>query len=74
MITIVENENTIPTLFKTVEAYAKRKDITPSPALWDFFTKKDADGKDTFSMCHFWTNFEVRLWLLLLELGCERER
>ncbi|KAL8279174.1 hypothetical protein RQP46_008430 [Phenoliferia psychrophenolica] len=59
VISIVENANTIPTLFKTVKDYAKRKDITPSPALWEFFTKKDEDGEEDYSMCHFWTNFEI---------------
>ncbi|KAI5475174.1 alpha-1,2-mannosyltransferase (Ktr4), glycosyltransferase family 15 protein [Pseudohyphozyma bogoriensis] len=59
VITIVETANTIPTLFSTIKDYAKRKNITPAPALWDFLTKKGEDGKEEYSLCHFWTNFEI---------------
>lgn len=60
VITIVETLNTIPTLFDTVTAYAARENITPGPGMWDFLTKKDEGGKEAFSLCHPWTNFEVR--------------
>lgn len=60
VITIVENMNTIPTLFDTVRRYATREGLTPGPALWDFLTKKDkTTGEEVYSGCHFWTNFEV---------------
>ncbi|GAA6038031.1 hypothetical protein JCM8097_007508 [Rhodosporidiobolus ruineniae] len=66
-ISVVENHNTIATLWETVERYMRARGIDPEPrkggvdeALWGFLTKKDeASGKREFSGCHFWTNFEI---------------
>lgn len=61
VITIVENMQTIPTLFETVVQYARQKGITPQPGMWDFLVRHDEKtGEEVYSGCHFWTNFEVR--------------
>lgn len=61
VITIVENMNTIPSLFTTIKSYADRKGLRPvGKALWeDFLTKRGADGKEEYTGCHHWTNMEV---------------
>ncbi|KAM0752728.1 nucleotide-diphospho-sugar transferase [Meredithblackwellia eburnea MCA 4105] len=60
VITVVENENTIPTLFDKVKEYGEREAITPRQpeGLWAFMSKKDK-GVEEYSKCHFWTNFEI---------------
>ena len=62
VITIVENMNTIPNLFKTVLDYAERRGLqTSGTRLWDFLTRKNKEsGKLEYTGCHFWTNLEVR--------------
>lgn len=64
-ISVVENQNTIPTLFDTVETYLDERGYSPArkeldPALWGFLTRRNRMGKEEFTGCHFWTNFEVR--------------
>lgn len=59
VISIVENANTIPTLFEALKDYAVRNDITPAPAMWDFFTRRNKLGEEEYNLCHMWTNFEV---------------
>lgn len=61
VITIVENMNTIPSFFKTVVEYARRRDLQArSGGLWDFLIRKNnGTGETEYTGCHFWTNFEV---------------
>lgn len=62
VIAIVENMNTIPTLFSTIKKYAQRKGIkTEGKALWEKFLTKRQDGskEEEYTGCHHWTNFEV---------------
>jgi len=64
VISIVENVQTIPTLFQAARAYAHQAGITPGPGLWDFFTREDGHHKgrgtgEKYNLCHFWTNFEI---------------
>lgn len=61
VITIVENMNTIPSLFKTISSYAARKGLKPAGrALWeDFLTKRGESGREEYTGCHHWTNMEV---------------
>jgi hypothetical protein len=62
VITIVENMNTIPSLFKMVQNYAQKRQLKPNGAIWDFLTRKNKDtGETEYNGCHFWTNFEVSL-------------
>ncbi|GAA5856071.1 hypothetical protein JCM8547_002966 [Rhodosporidiobolus lusitaniae] len=63
-ITVVENENTIPSLFSTVKRYMEEKGIRPEEwegdkELWRFLTHKGEQGEERFSGCHFWTNMEI---------------
>ncbi|GAA5822265.1 hypothetical protein JCM11251_006283 [Rhodosporidiobolus azoricus] len=62
-ISVVENENTIPTLWETTQQYMHKRRIEPErevdPALWSFLTTRNGDGEVNFSGCHFWTNFEI---------------
>lgn len=57
VITIVETPNTIPTLFDTLKRYMAENDIKPDERMWEFLT---THGGSQYSLCHFWTNFEVR--------------
>ncbi|ORY67959.1 nucleotide-diphospho-sugar transferase [Leucosporidium creatinivorum] len=62
VIAIVENMNTIPTLFSTIKKYAQRKGIkTEGKALWEeFLIKKQGGSKEEeYTGCHQWTNFEI---------------
>jgi alpha 1,2-mannosyltransferase len=65
-ITMHENHNTIPTLWKTVHKYIKEKDLVKTlPKHNSAWFISDADGvnyKDVetgYNGCHFWTNFEI---------------
>ncbi|KAK4057016.1 hypothetical protein OIO90_001916 [Microbotryomycetes sp. JL221] len=60
VITIVENMNTIPTLFKSVMDYVGSRALKPESALWRFMVeRKEREGQEEFNGCHFWTNFEI---------------
>jgi hypothetical protein len=64
VITIVDNVQTIPTLFQAVRHYAAKANLSPGPGLWDFFTREDGHNKgrgtgEKYNLCHFWTNFEI---------------
>ncbi|SCV71314.1 BQ2448_2902 [Microbotryum intermedium] len=57
VITIVENMNTIPTLFDSILQLVKKRGLVPGARLWQFLLKKGDPG--AYSGCHFWTNFEI---------------
>ncbi|GAA6054626.1 hypothetical protein JCM3770_002910 [Rhodotorula araucariae] len=60
VITVVENMNTVPGLFRAVRTYLSDQGITPRDAsLWRFLVREGPDGQDEYSGCHFWTNFEI---------------
>ncbi|KAK4052484.1 hypothetical protein OIV83_002286 [Microbotryomycetes sp. JL201] len=59
VITIVENMNTIPTLFKTVLDYIKQRNLATSSPLWQFMAEQKRGQEDSYTGCHFWTNFEI---------------
>ncbi|KAM0790584.1 hypothetical protein ACM66B_004450 [Microbotryomycetes sp. NB124-2] len=64
VITIVENMNTIPTLFKNVLDFVNKKDkrdsgSSRSSPLWRFMIDQKRGQEDSFTGCHFWTNFEI---------------
>lgn len=60
VVTLLELKDTIPTLWKTVEEYAKsrRIDISTetSKLLFPYFRDKNTGD---FNLCHFWSNFEI---------------
>lgn len=69
VIAIHEYENTIPTLWNTVEGFMKKHPdlLHPNNAL-DFITSKDTDvtygidvsnSSSDYNLCHFWSNFEI---------------
>lgn len=69
VIAIHEYENTIPTLWHTVEGFMKENPdlIHPNSAL-DFITSNDTDvtygvevgnTSTDYNLCHFWSNFEI---------------
>ncbi|GAA5916871.1 hypothetical protein JCM6882_007440 [Rhodosporidiobolus microsporus] len=66
-ISVVENANTIPTLFDHTLQYMDERGMSPrrdvDPALWGFLTRRNAAGKEEFTGCHFWTNMEGRLYI-----------
>ncbi|KAL3232835.1 putative mannosyltransferase KTR2 [Nakaseomyces bracarensis] len=69
VISIYEYENTIPTLWNTVEAYLSdfKEDIDMDNNLYDFITDKSLIGEfqpavgssSDYNLCHFWSNFEI---------------
>ncbi|GAA5889423.1 hypothetical protein JCM8208_007871 [Rhodotorula glutinis] len=59
VITVVENLNTVPSLFGAVRRYLERRGIEPEGPLWRFLTRRGEDGEEDFSGCHFWTNMEI---------------
>ncbi|KAI8354200.1 nucleotide-diphospho-sugar transferase [Blakeslea trispora] len=65
VVTLLELKDTIPTLWKTVEAYAKSRRIdisNESKLLFPYFRDKQTGD---FNLCHFWSNFEIgslNLW------------
>lgn len=68
VIAIPEYENTIPTLWPTVEKFMKEypQHLHPNNA-YDFITTNESDvfynmdhpTSSDYNMCHFWSNFEV---------------
>ena len=60
VITVVENMNTVPTLFSAVGRHLERRGLEPEGPLWSFLTRRGDDGDEHFSGFHFWTNMEVR--------------
>lgn len=70
VIAIVENMNTIPSLFKTIKSHAERNGIkTQGKALWDeFLTKREGGKEEEYTGCHHWTNFEARRPTAALEV------
>lgn len=69
VIAIHEYENTIPTLWPTVEAFMKENPhlLHPNNSL-DFITSKELDvnqgypvinSSNDYNLCHFWLNFEI---------------
>ncbi|KAG0658263.1 mannosyltransferase [Monosporozyma unispora] len=70
VISLREYEQTIPTLWESVEEYIDIDDgetIDMSNNAYDFITGDDIVGNDRaiyvtsndYNMCHFWTNFEI---------------
>ncbi|EJU03429.1 nucleotide-diphospho-sugar transferase [Dacryopinax primogenitus] len=57
VITLIDDLNTIPSLYKTVKQYVQEAGLTPTD-MWDFFTR-DKNGASGYNRCHFWTNFEI---------------
>lgn len=67
-ITFPEYENTIPTLWKTVQEFMAKhpEHLHPNNAL-DFLTTNDTDvfhhiqvvSGTEYNLCHFWSNFEI---------------
>lgn len=67
-ITIPEYQETIPTLWDTVEDFMEKfpQHLHPNNAL-DFITTNDSDvffhtvakSDSRYNMCHFWSNFEI---------------
>ncbi|RKP30397.1 glycosyl transferase [Metschnikowia bicuspidata] len=65
-IAILEYENTIPTLWDTVEGFMAEypQHLHPNNAI-DFITTNDsffhtvATSTSRYNMCHFWSNFEI---------------
>lgn len=68
VIAILEYENTIPTLWETVEDFMKKypQHIHPNNA-FAFITSNETSlnlgipliGKKEYNLCHFWSNFEI---------------
>lgn len=69
VIAIHEYENTIPTLWDTVESFMEEYPelLHPNNSL-DFVTSREAslnsyysvvDSKSGYNLCHFWSNFEI---------------
>lgn len=67
--TIPEYENTIPTLWPTVEQFidTNKHDIHPNNSI-NFLTTNETDinygvpllkSKSSYNLCHFWSNFEI---------------
>ncbi|EDO17399.1 hypothetical protein Kpol_1060p56 [Vanderwaltozyma polyspora DSM 70294] len=69
VISMYEFQNTIPTLWDTVEEYITKneKDIDMSRNSYDFITDSDPIGlynpyyvsDSAYNLCHFWSNFEI---------------
>lgn len=53
-LSLLEYQDTVPTLFKTYLEYEREEDYR-SKKLFDFIN----DGAGGYNLCHFWTNFEV---------------
>ena len=67
VVSLYEYENTIPTLWETVESFMKEypQHIHPNNSI-DFITDKAPLGKyglefgdSPYNLCHFWSNFEI---------------
>ncbi|ANZ76141.1 BA75_01977T0 [Komagataella pastoris] len=68
VISIYEYENTIPTLWQTVEKFIESypEYIHPNNS-YEFLTDKEVVGplglvalsEQTYNLCHFWSNFEI---------------
>lgn len=57
VITVLELNSTIPTLWNTTRAFmAQNPAILPRENLLDFVT---ADAGSDYNLCHFWSNFEI---------------
>ena len=76
-IALYEYGDTIPTLFETIMSFAARhpdwvQSTASKNSIWPFVL----DDKQTFNMCHFWSNFQVReptvTWIMLCVLTCVR--
>lgn len=51
----------MPTLIPTTLEYLTAKEVTPpSRQLWEFLMRRNGAGD--YAACHFWTNFEARLF------------
>lgn len=69
VISLYEYENTIPTLWDTIETYVSdfKEDIDTENNLYDFITDKERIGdfypavesSSDYNLCHFWSNFEI---------------
>lgn len=70
VISIVEYESTIPTLWKTVRDYIdmdQGRDVDTNTDLYGFITdwndirtpRDRVESTDKYNNCHFWTNFEI---------------
>ncbi|SMN19325.1 similar to Saccharomyces cerevisiae YKR061W KTR2 Mannosyltransferase involved in N-linked protein glycosylation [Maudiozyma saulgeensis] len=70
VMTLVEYESTIPTLWKTVRDYIKqdkKQTIDTDSELYQFITdwndirtpRSRVESTDRYNMCHFWSNFEI---------------
>ena len=70
VISLVEYESTIPTLWKTVREYIELNNdqtIDTSSDLYQFITdwndirtpRSRVEPTDRYNMCHFWSNFEI---------------
>ena len=69
VIAITEYENTIPTLWPTVESFMKEYPelLHPNNAI-DFITTNETslnhyiemiESSTDYNLCHFWSNFEI---------------
>ncbi|KAI7906301.1 nucleotide-diphospho-sugar transferase [Cokeromyces recurvatus] len=59
VVTLLELRDTIPSLWKTVEEYAKSRRIdisNNSNLLFPYFRNSETGD---FNLCHFWSNFEI---------------
>ncbi|KAI9313892.1 nucleotide-diphospho-sugar transferase [Dichotomocladium elegans] len=61
VISIKEFENTIPTLWATVKGFMKEypHHLVPTDDPESIFPWISKDGGESYSLCHFWSNFEI---------------
>ncbi|KAI7902598.1 glycosyltransferase family 15 protein [Cokeromyces recurvatus] len=56
-ISLIEFEETIPTLWETTKKFIKEhSDMIPKKNLIDFISN---DNGHSYNLCHFWSNFEI---------------
>ncbi|KAI8982692.1 nucleotide-diphospho-sugar transferase [Pilobolus umbonatus] len=65
VVTLLELKDTIPSLWKTVEAYAASRRIDTSDRSGSLFPYFRDEWTGDYNLCHFWSNFEIaslNLW------------
>ncbi|KAA1085764.1 alpha 1,2-mannosyltransferase 2.4.1, variant 2 [Puccinia graminis f. sp. tritici] len=66
-VSLMEYQSTIPSLWKTVQGFARANpDLLAANSSIDFLLKDPSQGIESdYNLCHFWSNFEagdMRFW------------
>ncbi|KAH9444791.1 hypothetical protein MJO29_012919 [Puccinia striiformis f. sp. tritici] len=66
-VSLKEHQSAIPTLWETVQKFARANpDLLPANSSIDFILKDPSQGIESdYNLCHFWSNFELadmRFW------------